>query len=173
MKRRTFLGAALAALGTSAAAEPLMQLHEVARDLPALSVMDGEGQALTLADFRGRVVLLNVWATWCVPCREEMPTLDALQAQLGGPDFQVLPLSMDRAGADAVQPFYEEIGIENLGVYLSDQRQAMSALGILGLPTTLLIDREGREIARLIGPAEWDSPEAISQFEGLIAKEGL
>ena len=173
MKRRTFLGATLAAMGVPATAEPLMQLHEAARDLPSLSCVDGEGQELTLADFRGRIVLLNVWATWCVPCREEMPTLDALQAQLGGPDFQVLPLSVDRAGSEAVQPFYEEIGIQNLGVYLSDQRQAMSALGILGLPTTLLIDRDGREIARFVGPAEWDSPEAISQFESIIAGGGL
>lgn len=173
MRRRTFLGAALAALGSPSAAEPLMQLHDTARDLPSLSFVDGEGRELTLADFQGRMVLLNIWATWCVPCREEMPMLDALQARLGGPDFQVLPLSVDRAGLDAVQRFYEEIGIQNLGMYLSDERSAMPALGVIGLPTTLLIDRDGREIARFVGPAEWDSPEAISQFESILEKGRL
>lgn len=171
MKRRTFLGAVLVALASSAAAEPLMQLHEAARDLPPLSFVDGEGRELTLAEFSGRIVLLNIWATWCVPCREEMPMLDALQARLGGPDFQVLPLSVDRAGLDAVQRFYQEIGIKNLGMYLSDQRQAMSALSVLGLPTTLLIDRDGREIGRLVGPAEWDSPAIIGQLEAILAKK--
>lgn len=171
MKRRTFLGGAVAALGAPAAAESLMKLHEAARDLPALSFVDEDGQELTLADFRGRVVLLNIWATWCVPCREEMPTLDALQTKLGGPDFQVLPLSVDRTGSDVVQRFYAEISISTLGVYLSDQRQAMSALGVLGLPTTLLIDRNGREIARFVGPAEWDGSDVINQVESIVAGE--
>ena len=173
MMRRTFLGAVLAALGAPAAAEPLMQLHDTARDLPPLSFVDGDGQEMTLADLQGRVILLNVWATWCVPCREEMPMLDALQGRLGGPDFQVLPLSLDRAGLDVVQRFYDEIKIQNLGMYLSDQRQTMPALGVLGLPTTLLIDRDGREIARLVGPAEWDSPAIISQLEAILAKQDV
>ena len=106
------------------------------------------------------MVLLNVWATWCAPCREEMPTLDRLQAQLGGDDFHVLPLSIDRAGLGPVQRFYDEIGIRHLG----------QSFAVIGLPTTLLIDRQGRERGRLTGPAEWDSAEAIEQFQTIIAE---
>lgn len=132
------------------------------RPLPDLAFVDGDGRPLTLADFRGKVVLLNIWATWCVPCREEMPTLDRLQAELGGPDFAVVALSIDRAGAKAVHEFYEEIGIRHLGLYVDSSGKASRDVGVVGLPTTLLVDREGRELGRLIGPAEWDSPEAVT-----------
>lgn len=107
--------------------------------------MDGDGRDLTLADFEGRVVLLNIWATWCPPCREEMPTLDALQARLGGSDFHVLPLSIDRAGLEPVRRFYRETGIRNLDLYIAEDTRAMLALAVVGLPTTILIDRIGRE----------------------------
>jgi hypothetical protein len=99
-----------------------------------------------------------------------MPTLDALQARLGGEDFHVLPLSIDRAGLGPVRRFYDEIGIRHLELYLAEDIQAMLAFAVIGLPTTLLIDREGREIGRLAGPAKWDSPEAIAQFETVIAR---
>jgi len=123
---------------------------------------------LTLADFEGRVVLLNIWATWCPPCREEMPTLDALQARLGGSDFHVLPLSIDRAGLEPVRRFYRETGIRNLDLYIAEDTRAMLALAVVGLPTTILIDRIGRERGRLAGPAEWNSPEAVAQISALI-----
>lgn len=170
MRRRAFLAGALAFAASPVAARPVMPLHEEPRQLLSPPFVDGDGRGLTLADFRGRVVLLNLWATWCVPCREEMPTLDRLQARLGGENFHVLPLSIDRAGLDPVRRFYEEIGIRHLGLYLSEDVRAMLALGAIGLPTTLLIDREGREIARRVGPAEWDSPEAVAQFETIIAR---
>ena len=170
MKRRVFLAGALALAASPVAAQPVMPLHEAPRQLLSPPFVDGDGRGLTLADFHGRVVLLNLWATWCVPCREEMPTLDRLQARLGGEDFHVLSLSIDRAGLDPVRRFYEEIGIRHLGVYLAEDMRAMLALGAYGLPTTLLIDREGREIARRVGPAEWDSPEAVAQFESIIAR---
>lgn len=170
MRRRDFLTGALALAASPASARPVMPFHDAPRELLSPPLTDGDGRALTLADSRGRVVLLNVWATWCVPCREEMPTLDRLQARLGGEDFQVLPLSVDRAGLEPVRRFYEEIGIRHLGQYLAEDLRAMLALGVIGLPTTLLIDREGREIARLVGPAEWDSPEAVAQFETVIAR---
>ena len=130
--------------------------------------MDGDGRNLTLADFEGRVVLLNIWATWCPPCREEMPTLDALQARLGGSDFHVLPLSIDRAGLEPVRRFYRETGIRNLDLYIAEDTRAMLALAVVGLPTTILIDRMGRELGRLAGPAEWNSPEAVAQISALI-----
>ena len=137
-------------------------MHETPRPLPEITFEDGDGQALTLASFKGTTVLLNIWATWCVPCREEMPTLDALQAELGGPDFEVVPLSVDRAGPGVVRKFYTEIGIRNLGLYIDASMQASFDLAAVGLPTTLLIDPEGQELGRLVGPAEWDAPEMVA-----------
>ncbi|WP_077294853.1 TlpA family protein disulfide reductase [Roseibium algicola] len=137
-------------------------IHEAPRPLPEIKFEDGNGQALTLADLRGKTVLLNIWATWCVPCREEMPTLDALEAELGGPVFEVVALSVDRAGPDVVRNFYAEIGIEHLGLYIDATMRASFDLQAPGLPTTLLIDSEGRELGRLVGSAEWDTPEMIA-----------
>jgi len=132
------------------------------RELPDLGFVDGDGRAASLADFRGRVVLLNLWATWCVPCRREMPALDRLQAKLGGAEFIVVPLSIDRGGLPPVKRFYEELGLQALGVFVDQSGTATGKRGTAGVPTTLLIDREGREIGRLLGAAEWDSPEAIT-----------
>ena len=132
------------------------------RELPDLHFVDGTGRAASLADFRGRLVLLNLWATWCVPCRREMPALDRLQAKLGGAEFIVLPLSIDRGGLPPVKRFYEELGLAALGVFVDQSGAATGKLATTGVPTTLLIDREGREIGRLLGAAEWDSPEAIA-----------
>lgn len=170
MKRRVFLTGAVALGASPAAARTLMPVHDAPRELLSPPFIDGDGRDLTLADFRGRIVLLNVWATWCAPCRKEMPMLDRLHAQLGGSDFHVLPLSIDKAGLKPVRQFYEEIGIQNLGVYLAEDFQAMLAFSVIGLPTTLLIDRQSREIARLVGPAEWDSPEALTQFKTVISQ---
>lgn len=139
-----------------------------AETVPALHFTDAEGATVSLGDFRGKTVLLNIWATWCVPCRKEMPALDRLQARLGGTDFEVVALSIDRGGLGAVRPFYEEIGIANLAIYLDEGDAAMRALGITGIPTTLLIDRDGRELRRWIGPAEWDSPEMETLIRGHI-----
>lgn len=171
MRRRALIaGLAASAVASPALARPLIRLLDQPRDLLSPPFVDGDGRNLTFADFRGRFVLLNIWATWCVPCREEMPTLDALQARLGGEDFQVLPLSIDRAGLPVVRRFYEEIGLQNLGIYLADSTRAMIALGALGLPTTLLIDRAGKERGRLVGPAQWDSPEVVAQIQTLIGE---
>ena len=132
------------------------------RPVPELHFVDGEEHAMSLADFRGRAILLNIWATWCVPCRKEMPTLDRLQAELGGPDFQVVTLSIDHGGVPVVKQFYKELGLKALGIYVDQSGQAATALRTVGVPTTLLIDREGREVGRKLGPAEWDSPQVIA-----------
>lgn len=172
MRRRDLLAGALAFAAAPAAARPLMPLHQTSREILSPPFVDGGGRDLSLADFRGRVVLLNIWATWCAPCREEMPTLDRLQARLGGDDFHVLPLSIDQAGLGPVRRFYEQIGIRHLNMYLAEDIRAMFAFAVIELPTTLLIDRQGRERGRLTGPAQWDSPEAIAQFQTVISERG-
>lgn len=110
------------------------------------------------------MILLNIWATWCGPCREEMPTLDSLEAKLGGRDFAVVALSIDQGGISVVKEFYEELGLENLGIYVDDRMRAPAQLGVVGNPGTLLIDRQGREIGRKLGPAEWDSKEVLAEI---------
>lgn len=147
-----------------------MELHETPRPLPAIRFKDGDGADRTLADFRGKVVLLNIWATWCVPCREEMPTLDHLQAELGGADFEVIALSIDRAGPAPVKRFFEEVGLQALRLYIDSSGAAHRALGIVGLPTTILVGRDGSELGRYIGPAEWDSPEMVGFFRKQIER---
>lgn len=137
-------------------------LHEAPKPVPELSFRNGAGRQIRLADLRGKTVLLNIWATWCVPCRREMPALDRLQAMLGGPDFEVVALSIDRAGLDVVRQFYREIGIKNLGLYINSTGKTTATLGIVGVPTTLLINHEGREVGRLVGPAEWDTSDMVA-----------
>ncbi|WP_119390691.1 TlpA family protein disulfide reductase [Taklimakanibacter lacteus] len=145
-------------------------VHQEPKALPELRFKDGDGRPKSLSDFNGKVVLLNVWATWCGPCRKEMPTLDRLQAGLGGPGFEVVVLSIDRAGIDVVRKFFGEIGIKNLTLYIDEGGKALRELGIFGLPATLLIDREGREIGRLVGPADWDTPEMVAFIRGHLGQ---
>lgn len=139
------------------------------RPLAELPFVDVDGKTRSLVEFRGKVVLLNVWATWCVPCREEMPTLDRLQQRLGGEDFQVVALSIDQEGVAAVRDFYREIGIQRLDIFVDEKMHAIQALGAFGLPATLLLDREGREIGRKLGAAEWDAPEVEAYLREVIS----
>ena len=119
-----------------------------------------DGEEMTLAAFEGQVVLLNFWATWCAPCRVEMPMLDALQREFGGEDFQVATVATGRNPAPALTAFFEEAGIEALPLH-TDPRQALARdFGVLGLPVTVLLDAEGQEIARLQGEADWSSDSA-------------
>ena len=138
------------------------------RALPDISFSDGDGRSVKLSSFRGKVVLLNIWATWCPPCRAEMPTLDRLQAKLGGSGFEVVALSIDKGGSFVVRTFYDEIGIKALQIYIDQSGEASFALGVNGIPATLLIDRTGRELGRKIGPAEWDSPEVIKLIQSYL-----
>ena len=121
-----------------------------------------------MESFQGKVLLLNIWATWCVPCREEMPTLDALEDKLGSDKFEVVALSIDRAGVPAVRRFFDEIGVKHLNMYVDKTMLSATALRTVGLPTTLLINAKGEELGRLVGPAEWDDPEMVSFLEGFI-----
>jgi thiol-disulfide isomerase/thioredoxin len=131
------------------------------RSVSPLAFSDASGRPLTLADFRGRAVLLNLWATWCVPCRQEMPSLDRLQAKFGGPRFQVIAVSIDKQGVATVEPFYRDLGLRSLGINLDPSGATLAVLGIEGIPVTLLIDPQGREIGRKLGALEWDSPAVV------------
>jgi thiol-disulfide isomerase/thioredoxin len=138
-------------------------------DLPDLSFADASGGAKTLADFKGKVVLLNIWASWCVPCREEMPQLDKLQAELGGKDFEVVAVNIDRGGGDKAKKFLDETGATHLVPYTDPSGKLFAAVKAVGMPTTLLIDRDGKEIGRLVGPADWGSDDARKLIEAAIS----
>jgi thiol-disulfide isomerase/thioredoxin len=156
-----------AALPAGAGSNPLSQgematfvFRKTPEPLPAFNFVDATGQARTQVDLKGRVVLLNLWATWCVPCLKEMPGLDRLQKDLGSDKFEVVALSVDRAGPDAAKKFLDKIKVEHLKLYADSSAKAASALKAVGMPTTLLLNAKGEEIGRLVGPAEWDSPDA-------------
>ena len=140
--------------------------------LPEVSFADGEGRDRNLGEWRGKVVLVNLWATWCAPCKREMPSLDRLQAKLGGADFAVLPISLDRTGPEKPRQFLTSNGLKNLDLFLDRDNTLMQTMRVPGLPLSVLVDRQGREIARLAGPAEWDSAEAETMIRAAIAKAG-
>jgi len=140
------------------------------RQVPELQFLDSAARPRSLSEFRGRTVLLNVWATWCAPCRMEMPALDRLQTKLGGADFQVLALSIDQQGAEIVRKFFAETGIKALELYIDPSARAPFLLGASALPMTLLIDREGREIGRRAGPAEWDAARSVDELRRPVTK---
>jgi len=171
--RKLFLILALSVpLAANAFSEPTsIPLLDAPRALPKISFSDQSGNTVTLDKWAGKVVLLNIWATWCTPCRIEMPTLDNLQQKLGGDRFDVVALSIDEAGLSVVERFYEEIGIENLEIFIDPSYTAARELKAIGLPTTILIDTQGRELGRLVGPAEWDTPEFIAFFEEVVATQ--
>jgi thiol-disulfide isomerase/thioredoxin len=136
--------------------------------LPEATFQDATGKERTLADWRGKVVLLNLWATWCLPCRKEMPSLDRLQKELGSDRFEVVAVSVDRKGLEASKKFLDETQVQGLGLYVDATTRMSSAFKVVGLPATLLIDSEGREIGRLLGPAEWDSEDAKRLIRSIL-----
>lgn len=142
--------------------------------IPDLAFQDATGATRKLSGWRGRTVLLNLWATWCVPCRKEMPALDALQAKLGGNDFEVVAINIDTRDLDKPKSFYKETGITSLG-YFSDQKakvfQDLKLIGkAFGMPTSILIDEVGCEIGTLAGPAEWASEDAINLVQAALGR---
>jgi thiol-disulfide isomerase/thioredoxin len=184
-------GAAVVAAGTVAAvamlrkppepiftpvAEPAVPLQSFASfvptdppaPLPDLTLFDAAGRAHTLAEFAGRGVVLNLWATWCVPCVAEMPSLALLAGRLAADGVVVLPLSNDRGGAPVVQKFYSAHAVSGLGVWLDPKGAAANALHARGLPTTLVIDRQGHERGRLEGGADWASDAAVAGILRLV-----
>ncbi|MEQ8710837.1 MAG: TlpA disulfide reductase family protein [Rhodospirillales bacterium] len=138
--------------------------------LPADSFTNGLGVEMQLGDFRGKVVLLNLWATWCGPCVREMPHLDKLQAMLGGATFEVIALSSDRGGVDKVEPFFRRTSVDHLEIYLDPKNRIARALGARGLPTTYLIDAEGRLLGSVAGALDWSAPEIVDWLKAIIAQ---
>jgi thiol-disulfide isomerase/thioredoxin len=150
-----------------------LTLGKSPRAATPIAFKDADGKALTLADFKGRAVLLNLWATWCVPCRAEMPALDRLQAKAGSDAFQVVAVNVDTARLDKPKAFLDEIGVKSLPRYADSTGDAFEALRLagkaLGLPTSLLIDKDGCELGVVGGAAAWDSEDAlklIGAFKG-------
>jgi thiol-disulfide isomerase/thioredoxin len=174
-------GACRAAVDLARRIEPLahgevaaVKTAEEARKLPVVKFRDSAGGDKSLADWRGRTVLLNLWATWCVPCRKEMPTLDALEAKLGAPDFEVVAINIDTRDAEKPKAWLRGVGIRNLAYYSdADAKvfQDLKSVGkAIGMPTTLLVDPNGCEIASLAGPAEWASEDGIRFVTAALAR---
>jgi thiol-disulfide isomerase/thioredoxin len=139
------------------------------REPPYFQFSDAGGRTFTLADFRGKVLLLNLWATWCAPCIREMPALDRLQAKVGKEDFLVVPISLDREGRPIVEAFYQRFGLRHLDMYLDPGRSIGTAFPIDVLPANFLVDREGRVTGYLRSYVDWEAPEAEAMIRRLIS----
>lgn len=156
-------------LATGALAAFLVKLER--KPVPDIAFQDGSGGAVKLSQWRGRVVLVNLWATWCAPCRKEMPDLAKLQQAMGSKDFEVVAISVDRKGVEASSAFLKDNGADALKLYVEPTAAILNDLQAIGLPATVLVDREGNEIGRLLGPADWSSPEAQALITAALAEK--
>ena len=136
--------------------------------MPEIGFTDADDKQVGLTDYKGKVVLLNFWATWCAPCVKEMPSLDRLQAEMGKDKFAVVPLSLAGPSKPKVGPFYKDKNLANLGIYFDKSKKVQQALDVSVLPTSILIDGQGREIGRMVGEADWDKPEAIALMKAAV-----
>ena len=146
-------------------------VHPQPKPMPDIAFQDASGKPVKLSDWKGRVVLINLWATWCAPCRKEMPDLAKLQKELGSDQFEVVAISVDRKGAEASSAFLKETAADNLKLYVEPSTRIVNDLQSAGLPATILVDREGRELGRLLGPADWASPEAQALIRAALAQK--
>ena len=178
-KRVAHTGACAHSLDVAQAADPLVHgevaalaLASTPHQLGAIAFDKADGTKTSVAAFGDKTILLNLWATWCVPCRAEMPALDKLQAQLGSDSFQVVPVNIDTARLDKPRAFLKEIGATSLTYYADNTADILQNLKqdakIVGLPTTILIGKDGCEIGTMAGPAQWDSPDAKALIEKLV-----
>jgi thiol-disulfide isomerase/thioredoxin len=138
--------------------------------LPEIKFTGEDGKPLSLDAFKGKVVLLNLWATWCAPCRKEMPDLDRLQGALGSEKFLVVAISIDRTGVNGAKAFLDKVGVKRLEAYADETMRSSSALRVVGMPTTLLLDLDGREVGRLTGPAKWDGADAKALIGSMVVR---
>lgn len=136
--------------------------------VPETGFTDFDGAAMDLSQYEGKIVVLNFWATWCGPCKHEMPMLSALQSEMGGPDFDVVTLATGRNPAPAMQRFFASVEVDNLPLHRDPQQAIARAMGVLGLPTTVILNRQGQEVARMQGDADWSSDSAKAILRALI-----
>lgn len=160
--------ALLSAQAARAAGAGIERLSEATRPLPAFTFQDADGAEKSLADFPGQGLVINLWATWCPPCVAEMPALERLARILAAERIAVLPLSSDRGGRAVVQAFYQRVGLTGLGIWLDPRGAAARAMGVRGLPTTVIVDRQGQERARLEGDAAWDTAPFVAAIRRLV-----
>lgn len=145
-------------------------VHSAPQELPDAAFNLEDGGEGTLADYNGKITVVNFWATWCAPCRKEMPMLSELQTELGGEDFEVVTIATGRNAPPAMKKFFEEIAVDNLPLHADPKMTLARSMGVLGLPVTVILDRDGSEIARLQGDADWNSDSAKSILKTLIAQ---
>lgn len=148
-----------------------LNFHSEPKAVSEIEFDHADGSKTSLADFEGKYLLLNFWATWCAPCRAEMPMLSELQTELGGADFEVVTIASGPNPQPAMDKFFKEIGVDNLSKHRDPNSKLSRAMGVLALPITVIVDPEGMEIARLQGDAEWNSESAKAIIKALIAQE--
>ena len=169
---------ASAPLPTAPGANPLSVGHmqtfvfKAPTALPEAEFNDPAGKPISIAAFKGKVVLVNLWATWCVPCRKELPDLDRLQTELGSDRFAVVAISLDRGSPDKPKKLLDDMKLSGLALYHDPSARLGFTWKAVGMPVTLLLDREGREVGRLVGPAEWASDDAKRLIQAAIAAGG-
>ncbi|MGH1355994.1 MAG: TlpA family protein disulfide reductase [Thalassovita sp.] len=166
-----------ASLAADAALEALrvgdmkkLNLHSTVKQVPDTVFFAEDGTEMTLATYQGKTVLLNFWATWCAPCREEMPSLAALQDEFGGEDFDVVTIATGRNPPPAMKKFFDEINVTNLPLHRDPKQALARKMAVLGLPVTVILNAEGQEIGRLLGDADWHSQEARALIAALLTK---
>jgi len=165
-------GASAQANADTAGQAPLGEFLPASRPWPAPAAVftDADGKTLSLRDFAGKLVLVNLWATWCAPCRREMPSLERLQTRLGD-KITILAISEDRGGSKAVAPFIAKLGLKVVKTYLDPESAVGRAFKVDALPTSFLIDRQGRVLGRVEGEAEWDSPKMLAIINPLLSED--
>jgi thiol-disulfide isomerase/thioredoxin len=139
---------------------------------PVVSLTEPAGATVNLSDFKGKLVLVNFWATWCEPCLREMPSIERLQSHVGD-SIAVLAVSEDRGGSKAVEPFIEKLGLKSVKIYIDPKSAVGRAFEVRGLPTSFLIDGEGRMAGRVEGAAEWDSPNIMAIIDRMLSGNGV
>jgi thiol-disulfide isomerase/thioredoxin len=144
-----------------------LAIHSEPAALPEIGLVTADDMPASLADYHGRWVVLNFWATWCGPCRHEMPALDRLQQAM--PDLAVVPVATGRNAVEGIQRFYQEAGIKHLPILRDPKSELARSMGVMGLPITVILNPEGQEVARLIGDAEWDSADAQTILNAFMA----
>lgn len=149
-----------------------LNVHSTPIATPTTEFTRADGTMGTLADFQGRYVVLNFWATWCAPCRAEMPTLSNLQREMQSENFEVVTIATGRNAPTAMAKFFDEIGVDNLPLHTDPKSALARAMGVFGLPITVILDPEGHEIARLQGDAHWDSDSARAIIQALVDSKG-